>query len=988
MNSSHAVAPLSRLLWKEYRTQRSLWLVMLALGAVPQILMRFSIGEPAPRAALVWVLVGVLPFLFVIGSTAILFAGEREERTVDWLMNLAAPPQWTLLAKWMFVLLATVSLATTLAISALLLVWSGPFAVDSAQGAYQRSADDGVVFRMMFVFVGIFLWGALGSLVSRRVVTAVAAAGIWWVVTFLVPCIWFPGLLGFKPNLPGYSLVQERVAVLSFVAMAIANLGLGWLWCQGRYLDATVLDEVNLRVAETLSRWRGRTATKMRLPKGVEADSPWRREWQRLIWQERCRDRNHRNLLYSGYAICFVLGIMGYRYLNDFIPTVILLIVVLPMTMGILGFRYDGEGHPLRFLSNRGVEARILWLAKHAVWLPRAIWIPLSLCLVAATLQAIQPYQSFQAPGNNLLRQAGVLSEYPGGTLAFVLLTYGCGHLAAILFRRTILAVVVGFTASLLSTLWLMLAILLEVPLWWSMGGLIAWMYAVTWLSIPSWLIEHSLPGRIGRFAAYTVPVILLITVWGAWRAYEIPGFHPNLLSSKQSFERINVANVRKEQIGLVAVAKPPQDYELGSRLGSLTSGFSTEQDFVRQSHSGIDPGRILTPVEAFWHHNGQRLKELLEITSDAQTPSASRWSAFARANAAIEHQQLVLQEAGRLRTREGQLDDGLTYYLASLRLASLWSTDRGFLSYLGARQQQLLTLDGIVQWASHPDQTSEKLRSARRRLQAEFELFPSIEQALVVEHRADLLALEDTIESGARWSTGTSSAWQLFIIDYFRFLPWEKVRANRWLEQELLDRDQVAKNVSELLRIPGVDVGRRLDHIELRHLLEELRDRSTESSWRLTTPLVVTGANKKHMVASMMIDAEVAIRESLLALSLLAWKHDHQQWPTTLTEALDGLPSVTAIDPWSGEYFLYSGEVLNRDQGDTPVFVLSSVGLNKLREVQLDGSPLPTTELRTWSGVRVVHDDRLRLRMDGGKLSFQLPHHVQAAHDGSRGSN
>src|SRR5882757_7925359 len=100
MNVSDAVAPLSRLLWKEYRAQRSLWLAMLVLGVVPQILLRLTIGEAAPRVGLVWITVGVLPFLFVIGSTAILFAGEREERTVDWLLNLAAPPQWTLLAKW------------------------------------------------------------------------------------------------------------------------------------------------------------------------------------------------------------------------------------------------------------------------------------------------------------------------------------------------------------------------------------------------------------------------------------------------------------------------------------------------------------------------------------------------------------------------------------------------------------------------------------------------------------------------------------------------------------------------------------------------------------------------------------------------------------------------------------------------------------------------------------------------------------------------
>ena len=294
MNASRAVAPLSRLLWKEYRTQRSLWLAMLVLGVVPQILLRLTIGEVGPRVGLVWVMAGVLPFLFVIGSTAILFAGEREERTVDWLLNLAVPPQWTLLAKWSFLLIATLALAATLSISALLLVWTGPGMADSERWQDQRYHDDMIVFRWMMVFAGVFLWGVLGSLVSRRVMTAVPASGFLWLMTFIVPFIWFPSLLGFKNIDPQISRVQDRVVILAFVAVGVTNLVLGWLWCQGRYLDATVFDEVGLKIAARWNRLRGRTAAKVRLPKQPEFDSPWHREWQRLIWQERYRDRYHR----------------------------------------------------------------------------------------------------------------------------------------------------------------------------------------------------------------------------------------------------------------------------------------------------------------------------------------------------------------------------------------------------------------------------------------------------------------------------------------------------------------------------------------------------------------------------------------------------------------------------------------------------------------------------------------------------------------------
>jgi ABC-type transport system involved in multi-copper enzyme maturation permease subunit len=981
MNVSHAVAPLSRMLWKEYRTQRSLWLAMLVLGIVPQILLRLAIGEVAPRVGLVWAMAGVLPILFVIGSTAILFAGEREERTVDWLLNLAAPPQWILLAKWAFLLVATLALAATLSVSALLLVWTGPGMADSGQWRSQGYQDEMIVFRWMMVFAGVLIWGGLGSLVSRRVVLAVPAGGFLWLMTFVVPVIWFPSLLGFKAIDSQLPHIQDRVATLAFVAVGIANLVLGWLWCQGRYLDATLLDDVGLKITASWNQLRGRRAAKVRLPKQPEFDSPWHREWQRLIWQERYRDRYHRGLLYLGCMVSLVLAFLGGMYGVDIMPGIIPLIVVLPMVMGVLGFRYDGEGQPTRFLSNRGVEARFLWLAKHAVWLLRAIWIPLSVWFVAGLLQALLPHHpgpSGQQPAWQLL-QFSLLQTYPVGILAFVLLNYGCGHLAAILFRRTIMAFVVGITASLLATLWLLLAVTLEVPLWWSMGGLGLWIYAVTFLVIPSWLIERPLPGRLQRLVAYTVPPVLLIVAWGAWRAYEIPGFHPNLLSNKQSFERLNTANVHKEQLGLAPVAMTSYDQQLLDRLALLMGGFNSEQDFVQGLHRGgagaADPNQPADPVEAFWHNNEPRLKELLDITSNVRGPSASRWLEFAKPSAAMMPQQVLLVEAGRLRTREGRLDEAFQYYLASLRLASFWATDSGLSTYYESQQQQLLTLDGIVWWASHPDQNGEKLRLARRRLQAEFDLFPPMQQSLVAEHRGEVAALEETIHHGARWDRG-QSAWQLFTIDYFRLLPWEKVRAKRWLEQELLDRDQVAKDVSGMLRQPGVDVGRRLDQIESYHLIGQIVDKSY---WQSTTPLVWMVGAKQNQIASMMIDREVAIRESLLALSLLAWKQDHQQWPETLVESLNGLASVTAIDPWCGESFHYDGSLLNRREEDgSPVSVLSTVGHHQLRQVQVDGSPVPTTELRSWAGIRAVYDDRLRLKLDQGRFSFRLPNSIR----------
>jgi hypothetical protein len=45
--SSQSFAPMSRLMWKEYRAQRALWLAVCAFGVVPQVLFRLTLRHPA-----------------------------------------------------------------------------------------------------------------------------------------------------------------------------------------------------------------------------------------------------------------------------------------------------------------------------------------------------------------------------------------------------------------------------------------------------------------------------------------------------------------------------------------------------------------------------------------------------------------------------------------------------------------------------------------------------------------------------------------------------------------------------------------------------------------------------------------------------------------------------------------------------------------------------------------------------------------------------
>lgn len=987
MNSSSlSPAPFNRLLWKEYRVQRSLWLAMLVLGLVPQLLFKMVISDQNGRVGAVWSMVFVLPFLFVIGSAAILFAGEREERTVDWLHNLAAPPLWTLLAKWSFLLMATAALAIILSVVALALVWTAPIA------DLPQDREDFAI-RTFWMFAGVLLWSVLGSLVSRRVITSVPAMGFWWLMTLVVPLAWLLPLFGAGRSQSAIFKVQETLIWLSFMGIAVANVVLGWRWCQGKYLDASILDRFNSQIKTSINRLRGQTATKPRVPARVETDSHWQREWQRLTWQERHREVYHRSLLYLGCSVGVMLGLLSVVYAAPLMSGVIPIIVTLPLAMGILGFRYDGEGQPLRFLNNRGIESRMVWLAKHAVWLPRAIWIPLVVWLVSGIIEKLMPRYYVTPPGRELLDVgAWIIQTYPVGVLAFIVLTYGCGHLAATLLSRVVLAAVVGVAASLLATLWLLVAITMHVPLWWSVGGLLLWIYAVGYWNAPHWQMERPLIDRPIRLAGFVVPPLLLVAAWGAWRAYEIP--LTIFLSNNYDMEYVRMVNSINLELANREAAQSETDQEQLDRLALTINGRNTENEFKPQSYNDGTAADALRqpvdPVEAFWRENETRLTELIEITRNKRGPSLSDRLQLFHADptriAAVLPQQHLLLEAGRLRTKEGRLDDALAYYCASMRLASYWATDRGLSTCYQAQFQQLYAVQSIFEWANHPQQTGKSLLAARDRIQTEFDLFPTIQQTLIAEHHADLMSLEESLKHGIRNASSPDPSYRAYLFDYFRYLPWEQARVRRWLEHRLVVRRSLATFLIAALQRPGFDVS---------HSLAQWRTSDYEMDVQFPTPLAPSGSQYVGQeLPPLIIERAVIVRESLLALSLLAWRLDHDQWPDSLGDLLANendpraLPASTTIDPWSGELFHYNGRLLNhlKDHQESAE-MLSTVGPSHLREVFVD-SPREASEMVTHQGARALYDDRLLLKIRKGKLVFQLMNSDRFPQPTAEGSN
>src|SRR5262245_51914345 len=99
-----------RIVWKEYRAQRGLWLAALGAALMMQLGLWLFVGY----GDAVYGVAFVLPAFFALGSAAVLFAAEREERTADFLRVLPSPPGAVLAGKLLFVLASTIALPVPL----------------------------------------------------------------------------------------------------------------------------------------------------------------------------------------------------------------------------------------------------------------------------------------------------------------------------------------------------------------------------------------------------------------------------------------------------------------------------------------------------------------------------------------------------------------------------------------------------------------------------------------------------------------------------------------------------------------------------------------------------------------------------------------------------------------------------------------------------------------------------------------------------------
>jgi len=804
-----------------------------------------------------------------------------------------------------------------------------------------------------WILAGALLWGGFGSLVCRRVVTAVPVIGFWWVMTMLVPMIWIPWMLGLTATDEAVTRWPTILLALSYVAIGAADVVLGYGWCRGRYFDGLWIDEWNHWASHQLHRLTGWRRVRSRLPKRGEPDSAAARTWQRLIWHERHRESYHRSLLYLGCLLAAVMGSLHSVSGSSLLPIVFPLLIVLPLTLGVLGFRHEGQGAAEEFLVHRGISPCLIWLAKQAVWLPRSLWLPLVILAVGCLFDAM-----LAPPRGNSLLLSQLFRERQVASILFWFAVLGCasGQLTALLLRRVILSIALGTLLNLVMVLWLAVMVSLRVPLWWSVGGVVVLLLLNTLLLMPMRYSGAASRVRpIPWFAVNGAVLALLMGAIGLWRVNEVGG-DPSAWTSTFRNESDMPLPISREEEHLLDV------------LARTRTGFNAEADFL----AGAAGDRELAG-DQFWSSNAERLTMLSDAVRAAsgfgRIPAQAMRSTSSQPPLQV-HQQLLL-EAARLKLERGELEAARDYVEVNQRLAALWARGGGVVSYEEGIRQQMQGQSLLIRWAQHPAQTAESVRSVLEQLQQEAEVFPSMFEVILGQYREDRDEMDRVITAGI---PGLSrpfrmDAWQMALMEIARFLPWERERAEQLLVTRMARGVTLTQSVASILPRPGADP------TEIPRLLAmSLPDQGP--LWE-TTPLLWFGPGpNEQAVIQRGLERENALRQAQISLALVVWKLEHNQWPASLGDLLTQspvpFPPQTVIDPFSGDQFHYTSPDTNPPEEGS--LVLWSVGPLHLRQVytqQPDGVALRITSSggdealggAHWSSRTEVTPEGLRLR-------------------------
>ena len=881
-----------RLVWKEYRVHRPLWLALLIATPLIQLgilgfLWVFDDHSSAADTANGLMAIGFISsVIYLLGCSATMFSVEHETGTFDFQRVLPANQPRVFWAKVSFAFVSGVVLNT-----ALWLVTRGVFLA----GVTSSSTWFGT-YGLLYM-AEVFAWSILASLLIRQplwgVIGAIALQSLMMQIVLPYLTIGPNDLFNLLNEDRRFSL--SRFAVLA--VLIVADIVLGKHWFEDR-----------LRLPRWRLGWKPDIVASYPSDAELPAYTGQRQiGWSRLLWLGWRDGRWLIGGLLAWYVFCV-------WKLNQSGEQQLIRIVTYfggSLFCGLFAFAPDQWSGRYRFYTERGCSPRVMWISRQAIWLVPVLIMTagvIGLCLRNAQWFSGNPSQeSFEWA-------AAVIGPF---------VCYAAGQFAAMLFRTTAVAIAVGFILTVFGIMWSALMTGWLFPTWWSVGSLPVIGLFVTWLKANDWVEERS--DRTARWRTVLglgVPVVLLLVSTATYRVVQIPAVTlprewdapPQVLARLTPAEKETLAIYRRalaeiesgeDRVEMYAarharVLKEHPDWTNNKVNAETVEGF--HRDWWKQ-HAAVVPllreAHKLTPVPL------ALLDAEPATRSDAWNPdriSKLPW--------------LMVQQAEQS-LRAGELDQTWDDIVIAFELQRRFDLRASLLAEpysvgMGSAAEGYLFLT-VAKWGRHKEQTRERVLKSLRKLE-EIVIQPG-DSRRKVHH--ELLEAQSMLNGDERWrrfiATNAQTNKHLddetkFTWRIWSFFPWERWRADRavrlqtWLALTRIDQLQTAVkwNVSltdllvpqtrsaALERIPA-----RVPEIERIKLLAvhpfDLNFAGQNSAPGTMLRMTVMPRNllwDRQPVAEYTFWPRAnSFRATMLLLALAEFHREHERYPESLTE-------------------------------------------------------------------------------------------------------
>ncbi len=539
-----------RLIWKEFRSQWRIWLSLMVGTFLLQVLFLVKSAPFTTIRAFPFYVATVLTYCFAATCGALLFAEERESSTDRFLQTLPASTSHLALGKLLFAFLSVVSFGAV-AFAFGQLVWSLDSTPQTIRGFMKW--EDHLVNYIPGV-LGCLLWSLLLSLLLSHVMVVIVCGVL---CEFLVTGI-------IMNPLAEYTGTVIVVRYCFYLILAAIDL-----WLIGRWLQN---EPLRLPWQTRISKSSTQTGKSIGLSLAVVRWASSRRTlgmrtFAVLLWRE----------LKSAVPFLLWWGLLGVLMVDlaprfGLFPGQFVYLLATPVVCGLMTCLGDQQQQTHRFLGERGLNRTAVWSSKHVIWLPMTVALILVFGLYDAALgtrlvergirdETLSVAQSLNASFSsmNLLRFPNDLSGW-GLQGAFVvwatLLLYAVGHLCALWFRRSVVAITIAGLMSVLFISWLYAKIYYDVPLLVACGPLLLAMMAGTWTTVSAWLVDDRSWRRLSQKVAWVIlPVITCVLGSAVYRAEQVPdvgpGFdwHALLKSTTTNPEKIRLLDQQELEV-------------------------------------------------------------------------------------------------------------------------------------------------------------------------------------------------------------------------------------------------------------------------------------------------------------------------------------------------------------------------------------------------------------------------------------------------------